>query len=246
MSIRNRLARMSHARRRAALALGAGIAITSFLLGLQVGIALSPDYDSEDAAVYYLATHLEVDELSTRDVFLSSTAGIRTFRYRLSRDSIYEELPSPLELKGRKPPRRNMLQEHEKIAALAGIGAAPVPIVGLWSRTANFVDRASAPERVPIYVVGGLLTIAGGGLGFWIGYNDKRDYDLPNFLKGMRNKTVWRSFAFRLQACKSAADALTAVRRSYDVHHQTTKETLEADAALAKPCDALLALARSS
>lgn len=189
---------------RATALIAVSLVLIFILIGWEVGHALSPKSDTEQAPKDFIATHLKIDRLTAADVWLSVRAGDSDFAYQLSRDAVRATLlPANSAPKVRRI-RRNILKEHDRLIVLASMAApSAAKTFGKVARLA----KSGSPRRRAVFAAAGLVAVGGGAIGFYFGYDESIDFDAPAFASGMRRKEVWRGFAVALQKCFIARGA---------------------------------------
>lgn len=188
--------------------------LLSNLIGYSLGKKLSPAYDTEFAATYFIATNFKIQ--SENPLVLSVQAGPRLFSYPDATGKVGFKLPPPDVVAKMRLERRDMFEEHEKFMEMIGITAAPTGVVGVWSQLKKAGDALTAPERTYLYWTAGITMLTGGAIGFFIGYKDKQDWDAPNFLKGMNDERVWRNYFEITLNCINARNNELAILAAYD------------------------------
>jgi len=214
-------------KRKVILAL-ASVFVTSYFVGWYFGRDMSPKYDTEDAARMFIAANLHADVVSSDEVILSADAGLATYTYTLSTDSVMFSLPPADQVAQMKPPRRNPFREESRFLALAGIAAAPGGAIGAFSTVTEVVTRATLPARITLYVTAAALCATGGALGFWMGYRDDAAYDAPVFAHALKDRDNWRAYAKPLHDCMNTRDAI-ALLRKIDAADNPGKPSKDAD-----------------
>jgi hypothetical protein len=72
------------------------------------------------------------------------------------------------------------------------------------SQITNAAKGLTAAERTLVYLAGATVGGTGGLLGFLVGYTDNRNYDAPQFQRGLRDAKNWRALAESISNCYNA------------------------------------------
>jgi len=191
--------------------------VVSFLVGWYIGRAFSPDYNSEFAAAQYISANFRVQNGKSFDPILTVQAGPRRCEYVFSRDAVHCDLPPPEILAAMPLPHRNALEENDRLIALSGILAAPATAAGMWGQLYKVGNTVTAPERTALLLAGAATCLTGGGLGAYVGYHDERNWEAPNFLKGIQSKENWKPVAQGIVTCERKIGEGEASIRALDI-----------------------------
>ncbi|WP_375414702.1 hypothetical protein [uncultured Bradyrhizobium sp.] len=172
----------------------AGLSLTAGLVGLMFGRYDSPDYRTEVATLKFLAANVILKKIENDDISATLAAGPYIYEYILSKNTVAKTALAPWYLEKLKDKKRWRSFEEERFVKLIGI-LSPVGIAAGYGSitTASIKLERWAKLRVMAWAT---LTMTGTGVaGYYLGYDDERDYENATFLKVMQEPNSWRKLA---------------------------------------------------
>jgi hypothetical protein len=176
--------------------------VGSFLVGREIGRHNSPDYTKESSAYIFMTTHMRVVSSDADDVRLALPAGVHTYEYTLSSNTVTRVARPAFEVTNLPIKKRWALLEDRRMAEFAGIAITLPAAHGILSKISTATQRLTPGPRIGLYVVGAMTLGTGGIAGYFTTYDDAADYDNEIFRKTLLDATNWHTTARLMKTCR--------------------------------------------
>ena len=178
----------------------AGMALTAGLVGMMFGRYDSPDYKSELATHKFLAANVILKKIDKDDISATLAAGPYKYEYILSKNTVSKTTLAPWYLEKLKDKKRWRSFEEERFVKLIGV-LSPVGLAAGYGSITTTRIRLERWAKLRV-LAWATLTMTGTGVaGYYLAYDDERDYENATFLKVMQEPNSWRTITQTAHDC---------------------------------------------